>query len=68
MTTVSIINGTVNTIGGSKKESTLVGCFFVDVIKRPPRRSVHKGIFIALHVVKKKGGRNFLVRLLDVPL
>jgi hypothetical protein len=29
---------------------------------------VHKGIFIALHVVKKKGGRNSLVRLLDVPL
>jgi len=67
MTIVSIISGTMNMISGSKKENTLVECFFVDVSKRPQKRNAHKGIFTVSRVAKKSVGKYFLARPLDAP-
>jgi hypothetical protein len=67
MTIVFIISETMNMISGSKKENTLVECFFVDVSKRQPKRSVHKGIFTVSRVAKKSVERDFLARPTDVP-
>jgi hypothetical protein len=67
MTIVSIISGTMNMISGSKKENTHVGCFFVDVSKRPRKRNAHKGIFTVSRVAKKSVGKDSLARPLDAP-
>jgi len=54
-------------ISGSKKENTLVGCFFVDVSKKQRKRNAHKGIFTVSRVAKKSVGKDFLAKPTDVP-
>jgi len=68
MAIASIINEVVNMISGSERENTPVGCFFVDAMKRQPKRIVRRDTFTVSPVANKKGEEDSRVRLLDVRL